>query len=199
MLERELKAAVADPDDTRKRLADAGARPTFAGLMRDRRYDRDGLLGARDEVLRLRELHGRDGSHRARLGWKGPVRVADGYKLRPEHEIDVSDAIETDHLLQALGYSPSFVIDRYVECVDLGGAAIRLEWYPRMDVLIEIEGSAEAIERAVRAVAIPRPEFSAESLAEFVTRFERRRGERAAVSVEALVQLGGSPPGWFGG
>ncbi|HEU5170366.1 MAG TPA: hypothetical protein VFU46_07505 [Gemmatimonadales bacterium] len=59
--ELELKSVVPDPSAVRARLIAAGAVPGFRGLMEDRRYDRDGALTARDEVLRVRRFQLRVG------------------------------------------------------------------------------------------------------------------------------------------
>ncbi len=193
MVERELKAVVPDPDRVRRALEASGAVRTFAGAMADRRFDREGTLTARDEVLRIRSYRGNDGTRRAQLGWKGPVAIADGYKLRPEHEIETPDAEAAEALLAALGYQPVHAIDRYVEYYQLDEAVVRLEWYPRMDPLVEVEGSAAAIERAVAATGMPRQAFSPESLLAFVARYQQRTGETAAVS---LAELGPGRPDW---
>jgi len=73
-------------------------------------------------------------------------------------------------------------IDREVEVFVLGGATVRLEHYPRMDSLLEVEGDAAAIERAIAASGVPRTEFTADPLAEFVRRFEARGGETAVLA-----------------
>jgi hypothetical protein len=62
----------------------------------------------------------------------------------------------------------------------LGGAVLRLEWYPEMDVLLEVEGAPGAIERAIAATGLDRERFVAESLPYFVAQYEARTG-RAAV------------------
>ncbi|MBL8985245.1 MAG: hypothetical protein JNJ80_03175 [Gemmatimonadetes bacterium] len=193
MVERELKAVVPDPARVRRSLEAAGAVRTFAGTMADRRFDRDGTLLARDEVLRVRSYQAEDGATRAQIGWKGPVTVADGYKLRPEHEIETPDAAAAEALLTALGYRPIHAIDRYVEYYRLDDAVVRIEWYPRMDPLIEVEGGAAAIERAVAATGIPRDRFTAESLVAFTARYRERTGSAPAVS---LAELGADRPEW---
>ena len=73
-------------------------------------------------------------------------------------------------------------IDREVEVLELGGAALRLERYPRMDPLLEVEGEPAAIEGAIRASGIDRAAFTAESLADFVRRFESRTGTPAVLA-----------------
>ncbi len=195
MIELEVKAVVVDPAGLRRRLLAAGAVPGFRGLMTDRRFDREGTLMARDEVLRIRRFRGDDGSGRAVLGWKGPVRLEGGYKRRIEHEVATSDGAEAEALVGALGYAPVHAVDRRVEYYDLAGAVVRIEWYPRMDCLVEVEGTPETIERAVVATGIERSAFTAEALATFVARFEARGGRPAAISVDAL---GGDEASWSG-
>ena len=181
--ELELKAVVPDPDALRERLRGAGAVPLFIGRMTDLRYDRGGELAARDEVLRVRTLHHSDGVE-AILTWKGPtLRSPDGYKLREEIELPIARAgVDPGRLLAALGYQPVHAIERDVEVYRVGDATARLETYPRMDMLLEVEGEPAAIEHAIAASGIPRSEFTAESLPEFVRRFEQRTGEAAVLA-----------------
>jgi len=64
----------------------------------------------------------------------------------------------------------------------LGKAVLRLEWYPDMDVLIEVEGEPAGIERAIAATGLGRASFLAESLPYFVAAFERRTGRAALLA-----------------
>jgi predicted adenylyl cyclase CyaB len=182
--ELELKAVVPDPEAFRRRLRGAGAVPRFTGRMTDVRYDRAAELAVRDEVLRVRTFHHPDGRAEAIVAWKGPtMRSPDGYKLREEIELPVSgSAADPGRLLVALGYRPVHVIEREVEVYRVGEAIARLETYPRMDVLLEVEGEPAAIERAIVASGIPRGEFTAEPLVEFVRRFEERHGRPALLA-----------------
>jgi hypothetical protein len=79
------------------------------------------------------------------------------------------------------------VIEREIEIYLLGQATARLEWYPRMDVLVEVEGEPAAIERIIAVSGIPRSDFTAESLADFVRRFEVRTGAPASLASGAPV------------
>ena len=179
--ELELKAVVPDPDRLRVRLREAGAEPRFSGRITDVRYDRVGELTLRDEVLRVRTFHHPDGRVESVVAWKGPTqRSADGYKLREEIELPVG--ADPGRLLEALGYRPVHRMEREIEIWGLGGATARLERYPRMDVLVEVEGEPAAIEGIVAVSGIPRSEFTAESLTEFVRRFEERTGSRAELA-----------------
>lgn len=180
--ELELKAVVPDPEALVRRLVQAGAALVFRGTMEDRRYDRGNELTARDEVLRTRLLIGQS-SRESVLGWKGPTRLSPGgYKLREELEYPIVGGAPPDPLLLALGYSVVYSIHREIAIYRLGQATVRVEHYPRMDVLVEVEGVPEAIEHAITVSGIPRNDFMADSLIEFVTRFEHRTGQRALVA-----------------
>ena len=179
----------------RRRLLVAGARPGFSGLLLDRRYDAEGRLLARDEILRLRIFRSADGREDVRLGWKGPSAVTpEGYKARRELEYGLSQTgAPPEALLEALGFRESYRVDRYVEYYSLGDASLRLEWYPRMDVLIEVEGDPPGIEAALLTVGLPRSAYTADSLAAFAARYAARTGQPAVL---ALVAESTEPPSW---
>jgi adenylate cyclase class IV len=193
--EVELKAILSDPTTVRMRLRSVGAVLRFQGGMSDRRYDREGELTARYEVLRLRTFQPPAGRSEAVLGWKGPVRRStQGYKERDEIELAIGNGDKAPAaFLAALGYSVVHAIDRWVEVFEMGGTVVRLEGYPRMDDLVEVEGEPETIERAIAVMGIPRSEFTADSLTEFVERYQARTGRLAV-----LATNGGSihPPAW---
>jgi adenylate cyclase class IV len=179
--ELELKAVVPDSERLRRHLREAGAELHSGGRLIDVLYDRGGELTLRGEVLRARTYRYAEGGVDFVLAWKGPTqRSPDGYKLREEVELSVG--ADPGHLLQALGYRPVHVIEREIEVWHLGEATARLERYPRMDVLVEVEGEPAAIERVVAASGIPRDEFTAEPLAEFVRRYEERTGAPAELA-----------------
>jgi predicted adenylyl cyclase CyaB len=182
--ELELKAVVADPNGFRNRLRAAGAVSRFAGRMTDIRYDKGLELATREEVLRVRTFRHPDGRTEAVLGWKGPtMRSPDGYKLREEIELPVSGVnADPGRLLAALGYRPVHAMEREVEVYRVGDATVRLEVFPRMDVLVEVEGDPAAIEHAISVSGIPRAEFTADPLIEFVRRFEQRSGQSAVLA-----------------
>jgi adenylate cyclase class IV len=181
--ELELKAVVPDMPGLRQALLTAGAVLRFQGEMRDRRFDRAGELTSRDHVLRVRSYHHTDGRVESVLGWKGPVRLSRGYKEREELELPVAGPSgSSEALLRALGYEIVHAIDRGVEIYQLHRATLRLESYPRMDPLIEVEGEPAAMEQAIEATRIPRQEFTAEALTEFVRRFESRTGQPAVLA-----------------
>lgn len=181
--ELELKARVTDLARLRRALRAAGARLVFRGRMTDQRYDRAHELTRRDQVLRLRVYRpaGRRGVQ-AILGWKGPVSARRGYRHRHELECAVADPAAIRTLLTQLRYRVTLAIDRRVEVYRLGGAMVRLERYPRMDTLVEVEGRPAAIERAIRMSGLPRSQFRSESLPYFTRAYRRRTGRPALLA-----------------
>jgi predicted adenylyl cyclase CyaB len=181
MREVELKAVV---DSLPARIANverAGGRLVFRGRLEDCRYDTvDRQLRLRDDVLRLRVYRDERGA-RAELGWKGPTRYEDGYKVRDEVGARSPDADALRHILERLGFLVTREIDREITQYELDGATVRFERYPRMDDLVEVEGDPTAIERAIAAIGLPREAFSSDRLFEFVRRWEERTGESAAL------------------
>ena len=177
--ELELKARVEDPAGLRAALTRAGATLTFHGAMVDHRFDRGRELEAKDEVIRLRVYRPPGEPAWGVLTWKGPVGARGAYRHRHEIEtrVDVPDAVTA--LLARLGLAPTLRIDRLVEQWLLDGAMLRLERYPDMDTLLEVEGEPAAIERAVAASGLSRAQFLPESLPYFVADFERRTGRPA--------------------
>ncbi|HVH67847.1 MAG TPA: class IV adenylate cyclase [Gemmatimonadales bacterium] len=181
--ELEVKARVEDPDALRARLTRAGAELEFRGDMIDRRFDRDERLARRDEVLRLRVFQPGDGAPAyGVLGWKGPPSRRAGYRHRAEAEVRVTDPDAAVTILERVGFRVSLRIERRVETYRLGGAVLRLEWYPAMDVLLEVEGEPPAIERAIAATGLDRDTFVAESLPYFVAQYEARTGRPALLA-----------------
>ena len=193
--ELELKAVVPDPALLRRHLVESGAVSTFRGLMEDRIFDREGALRERDEVLRIRTWKPEGAPARTQMAWKGPTRRSpEGYKLRDELECAIEGEGGTaTGILTALGYRVIKSVDRFVEVYRVHDAEVRLEWYPLMDVLVEVEGTAAAIEAALEVTGLPRAAFEPEPLVEFVRRYEERSGERAAL---AVADLKGGRPLW---
>lgn len=186
MLEVEVKAVVDDIAARKEKLITAGAEEVFLGAMRDMRYDTpDRALAAVDHVLRVRVCTTAAGES-VHLDWKGPTRIDAGLKAREEQTSGVADLLGVTAILEALGYVVTREIEREVSVYRVAGATVRFERYPRMDDLVEVEGSPAAIERAIAILGIDRGEFSAERLPDFARRYEARTGERTALCASEL-------------
>ncbi len=187
MRELELKSVVDDLWRCRHAVEAAGGRLVFAGRLEDRRYDTtDRRLAAADIVLRLRTYRAADGV-RAALDWKGPTQIVDGYKARDELTTEIGDPDTLGRMLEHLGYEVSREIDREIVQYVVHDATVRFETYPRMDVLVEVEGEPAAIERAIAVLGLPRAGFTTERLLAFCLRFQARTGMPAAVSDRDLA------------
>lgn len=192
MREVELKGVVDDLHERCRRVEAAGARLTFAGQLQDRRYDTPmETLTTRDVVIRLRTYR-TPATVEAHLDWKGPTQRVEGFKVRDELTTTVGDPLALSSILENLGYSVVQQIDRDIVQYDLDGTMIRFERYPRMDILVEIEGTPDGIEQAIRAIGLPREEFTAGRLPDFVRAYEKRTGLRAATDERSLTN-GGTP------
>jgi len=186
MREVELKAVVDDLAGARKRVEKAGAKLVFEGSLSDSRYDVESReLAERDEVLRVRRYEAL-GSSKTYLEWKGPTEIQDVYKIREEISTLVEDFESLTRILKSLGFIVTMEIDREVAQYELGGATLRFETYPRMDVLVEVEGEPDSIELAIEALGMPRGLFNSDRLPGFVERFEQRTGVRAAICAREL-------------
>jgi len=187
MREVELKGVVDDLAKRRSMVEQSGGRLIFEGRLIDKRYgDSSGNMIASDQVLRLRvyeSANGRTGS----LDWKGPTSFDSGYKVRDEVSTSVDDPAALERILGALGFSVVLEIEREIAQYELDGATIRFETYPRMDVLVEVEGTPDQIESAIHATGIDRTAFTSDRLSTFVANYERRTGGRAALSSRELA------------
>jgi predicted adenylyl cyclase CyaB len=141
--EREIKFPGVELDRLRDRLGELEAeRLGPAGFEDNWILDRDGELLAAGRILRLRT----DGQ-RARLTFKGPLRIEGNLKVREEREIEVESADEARALFENLGYA---VVRRYQKMREewqLGGVTIALDHTPIGDYA-EFEGDgAETVAR----------------------------------------------------
>lgn len=186
MIETELKAVVDDLALRRRLVEENGGVLEKEGYLQDRRWDTGAeSIGGRDHVLRIRVFNGRP-ANEASLEWKGPTRAAHGYKLREEIGTSIGDPAALSEMMEHLGMQVTRTIDREIVQFKLHGATVRFESYPRMDDLVEVEGTPEQIEQAVRVIGLPREGYTADSLAEFMSRYEQRTGKRAVVCAADL-------------
>ena len=187
MREVELKGILPHPDAAIAALEAAGATLLFRGRLEDRRYDTpERTLALRDLVLRLRIYRTADRVE-GHLDWKGPTQYVDGYKVREEETTTLGDPAALAVMLEQLGYVVTREIDREIVQYRVAGAVVRVERYPRLDVLAEVEGEPAAIEAAIRVLGVPRAAFTTGRLPDFVREFEARTGERAALCDRELA------------
>lgn len=183
--EFELKARLEEPVDRfTGRVEEAGWSLRYRGEMSDLRLDTDGRdLEGRDEVLRVRRYGSRTDPRRVVLGWKGPARESRGFKLRDELELEVESEEAVRELLGRLGFGlVTRAIDRRIHRYEKDGVVLRIEEYPRMDVLVEVEGDPERVEERLPELGLPREAWRSWPLPRFVRRYEERVGRPARLS-----------------
>ena len=188
--ERELKARLDGPvEEVRQRLAETGWSLVLEGEMSDRILDTaDGRLFDADQVLRVRRITGGEGEVQTVLTWKGPTRYENGFKVREELETTTEQADAMLNLFGRLGFSTvAMSIDRRIAVYEMEAVHVRIEQYPEMDTLIEIEGEPAAVERRIADVGLPRSSWVAWRLQEFAARYEARTGRVARLSDEDAV------------
>ncbi len=186
MTETELKAVVDDLALRRKRVEEGGGVLEKEGYLQDRRWDDAAeRITGRDHVLRVRVFTA-NGKIESSIEWKGPTQSIDGYKTRDEIGTSIGDPTALSEIMQRLGLQVTRTIDREIVQYRLRGATVRFESYPRMDDLVEIEGTPEAIEQAVSVVGMPRTSYTTDSLIAFMDRFEQRTGKRPVVCAADL-------------
>ncbi len=169
--ETEIKLYVPDLAAARARLEQANARLAAARVYeRNVRYEDAGrTLTPAGIVVRLRQ------DTRVRLTYKGPANsslAAAGIASRFEAEVEVSDFDAMHTILGKLGYTPYMIYEKYRTTYHLDDVEIALDELP-YGHFIEIEGEAEAIERAAARLALAdAPRFSA-SYAELFERVKQ--------------------------
>ena len=109
------------------------------------------------------------------IDWNVSARLGTPYikTFTEERELTVREGAPAG-LLEALGFEVVHAIDRYIEVFEFADGHARLEWYPRMDVLIEVEGAPAGIERVIAATGLPRGSFTNEALDAFTGRYDAR-------------------------
>jgi adenylate cyclase, class 2 len=138
--EREIKFPGVELDRLRERLSELEAE-----RLRPAAFEDNWILDRKEELLsKGRILRLRTDGQRARLTFKGPMRIEGNMKVRVEREIEVGDADEARLLFENLGYG---VVRRYQKMREewqLGGVTIALDHTPIGD-FAEFEGDGAEI------------------------------------------------------
>jgi adenylate cyclase, class 2 len=158
-IETEIKIRIDDLAETRKGLADLGARLTRERHLEDNLlFDDDrGVLRSTGSIVRLRRTPGA-----AFLTFKGPKTVESGMRSRTELETRVGDADALEAILRALGLRPSFRYQKYREAYEWEGQEVVVDETP-MGAFLEIEGDREGIARAATRLGFSPRDYITES------------------------------------
>ncbi len=133
--EREIKFPGVELDKLRDRLIELEAERKGPSAFEDNWIlDRGEELVSEGKILRLRTDGGK-----ARLTFKGPMRLEGNLKIRQEHEIEVESAEQARALLENLGFAAVRRYQKMREEWQLGGVTIALDHTPIGD-FAEFEG-----------------------------------------------------------
>jgi adenylate cyclase class 2 len=148
--ENEVKFYLTNPEEFLQRLTAIGA-----NLKHERCHETDlrfddsaGNLRTANRVLRLRQ------DDRARITYKGPGEVLDGVASRREIEVTVSDFDTARELLEAIGYQPCLLYEKYRTTYAFTDCEIVLDEMP-FGWFCEIEGlSPVSIQQVAKYLAL---------------------------------------------
>lgn len=195
--EREIKLLVEDEKALKKALARMLAKPVGAGDGRVHELNvifdtPQGGLAKHGQLLRIRketptEKGRKGGEPRIVLTFKKPAMAAEGdghgHKVREEIETEVKDGVALRQIFEGLGMSGWFSYEKYRTTLKLPGSAkwakdlvIDLDETP-IGTFLELEGPAEAIDRAARELGYARKDYIVKSYLALYLEECRRRGE----------------------
>lgn len=195
--EREIKLKVADPKALKKALARLKAKPL--GDRGGRVYEQNvifdtpqGGLAKHGQLLRIRTetqegAAAKKTQRRTVLTFKKPAIAAEndgrGHKVRDEVETEVRDAAALQGIFEGLGMSGWFKYEKYRTTLKLPATAkwakdlvIELDETP-VGSYLELEGPAEAIDRAATELGYARKDYIVKSYLALYLEECRRRGE----------------------
>ncbi|MDQ7007382.1 MAG: class IV adenylate cyclase [Acidobacteriota bacterium] len=169
MREIEIKIEVDCADRAREKLGRAGATALVPRSFEDNRvYDDEHLSFARGRrLLRLRSTQGRH-----LLTFKHPPEHSEEgarYKVRVEHQCEVSDAEEMEKILLALGYHQTWRYQKYRQSYELDGVHVEIDELP-FATFIELEGPPEGIDSAARKLGYGPADYSTATYRELFCR-----------------------------
>jgi adenylate cyclase class 2 len=134
-LEIEGKYRVVSLGPLRKRLRDLHIVPREIEDQRDVYYASPNRDFARtDEALRVRY-----GTNGVTLTYKGPRLPVHGMKSREEVNVRVDSGKDLEIILQRLGLSPSYTVEKKREIYDWNGVEIGLDEVQDLGTFVEIE------------------------------------------------------------
>jgi adenylate cyclase, class 2 len=172
--EVEIKFTLDDLKEMERRLKRAGFRRQTARTHEmNTLYDLpSGEITARGEVLRLREYGG---------NWKLTHKskgTAGRHKVRIERETGISDGVQAEGILTALGYAPKFRYEKFRSEWTDGSGHVVLDETP-IGNFGEIEGPPRWIDRTARALGLSAADYITESYGLLFLDWKRRTGSSA--------------------
>jgi adenylate cyclase class 2 len=173
--ETEIKLAVPDAGTARRLLRAAGFRVSKRRVFETNTVFDTPELGLRRAatLLRVRQAGGV-----ATVTYKGPPDVG-RHKSREELELEISDARAMGAIIERLGLGPVFRYDKYrTEYRQPGRSGIATLDETPVGVYLELEGTANWIDRAARKLGFTENDYITASYARLYLDWCQRSGVR---------------------
>ncbi len=172
--EVEIKFLVPDLRALEEKLRELGFREVTPSTHEvNTLYDLPGQkLRRKGELLRLRDYGGK-----WRITHKAKVRLG-RHKSRGELETGVVDGRQMGAILRALGYSASFVYEKFRAEWSDGKGHVVLDHTPIGDIA-EIEGKSRWIDNVARELGVKPADYITKSYAELFFDWKRNTGSKA--------------------
>jgi predicted adenylyl cyclase CyaB len=150
MKEVELKFKIENPGLIRKKLKEARAKFIGKAFERTIKFDtKNDDLEKQEKFLRVRT-----GFENVITFKKKINKVDKNFKEREEIELEISDPVKMEKILENLGFTKKWVMEKYREKWILGNAEVVIDKLPKMGNFIEIEGSKKAIQKTAKILGL---------------------------------------------
>jgi len=150
MKEIEIKFKIDKPDLIREKLKEARAKFIGKAFERTIKFDtKNDDLEKQEKFLRVRT-----GFENVITFKKKINKVDKNFKEREEIEVEISDPEKMKKILENLGFTKKWVMEKYREKWILGDAEIVIDRLPKMGNFIEIEGSKKAIQKTAKILGL---------------------------------------------
>jgi predicted adenylyl cyclase CyaB len=150
MKEIELKFKIENPGLIRKKLKEVRAKFIGRAFERTIKFDtKNGELEKQEKFLRVRA-----GFENVITFKKKINKVDKNFKEREEIEVEISNPEKMEKILENLGFTKKWVMEKYREKWILGNAEVVIDKLPKMGNFIEIEGSKKVIQKTAKILGL---------------------------------------------
>jgi predicted adenylyl cyclase CyaB len=148
--EIELKFKIENPGLIRKKLRNLKAKFIGKAFEKTIKFDtkNDGLK-KQGKFLRVRT------GFENEITFKKKINKFDkDFKEREEIEVEISDPEKMEKILENLGFTKKWLMEKYREKWILGNVEVVIDKLPKMGYFIEIEGSKRAIQKTAKILGL---------------------------------------------
>lgn len=171
--EIELRARIGQFKEIKKTLRNISSDYSDNLLIKDYAFDRKGgYFRKRGVMIRLRSV----GDQKHLFAYKGPHQ--DGsYKVREEIELEISDPKKLIKILNRVGLSITFEMEKKRQTFYLENTKVELDHYPCLGRFVEVEGKPSDIEKVIKKLDMDREQFNNKPLDYYINQKKKEIGE----------------------